>query len=220
MTGGPSTRDTTAHGGPRDTPDATSSDRDRWILPLTGSGVAHENAVRELHDLLLRAATFEVRRRAAAMGYRRDSELADIAAQAADDALVTVLAKITTFEERSRFTTWAYKFAVNIAGVAVRRRAWADRQIPLPAEALDRLADLTQDPAARAEERELLAHIGDAMTRLTEHQRRVLVALTLDGVPIDVLAERLSTNRNALYKTLHDARRRLRAVLDEDEVTL
>lgn len=198
---------------------AAVADRDRWLVPLAGSGPDHEQAVRDLHALLLRAAYTEVRRRAAAMACAHDGELNDIATQSADDALVTVLAKLSTFEGRSRFTTWAYKFAVNIAGVAVRRHAWADRQMRAPAGALDRLTDMTHDPAARSEERDALRRIRDAMTHLTEHQRRVLVLLAVDGVPIDVLAERLSTNRNALYKTLHDARRRLRAVLDESEVT-
>jgi RNA polymerase sigma-70 factor (ECF subfamily) len=41
----------------------------------------------------------------------------------------------------------------------------------------------------------------------------VLVAITINGVPIDVLAERLNTTRGALYKTLHDARKKLRAEL-------
>ena len=198
---------------------APEADRERWIVPLTASGAVHERAVRELHTLLSRTAVFEGRRRATAMGCTQDSDLDDIAAQSANDAVVAVLAKLHTFEGRSRFTTWAYKFAVNIAGIAVRRHVWADRQMRLPSDALDHLTDMTHDPAARAEERELLARIRDAMAVLTPHQHRVLVALTVEGVPIDVLAERLSTNRNALYKTLHDARRRLRAVLDESEVT-
>lgn len=198
-------------------PAERASDDARWLHPLSGSGPEHERAVRELHDLLLRGAHFEVRRRAAAMGRPHDGELSDLALQAADDALVTVLARLQDFEGRSRFTTWAYKFAVNIAGVTVRRHSWADRSMWLPSDVLERITDLTDDPVAKAEERELLHRIGQAMTHLTEHQRRVLVALTLDGVPIDVLAERLTTTRNALYKTLHDARRRLRAILTDEE---
>lgn len=196
----------------------SSDDHDTWIGPLTSRGSEHDRAVRALHELLLGAARFEVHRRARAMGHAGDADLDDIAVQSADDALVAVLGKLTTFEGRSRFTTWAYKFAIHIAGVAVRRHVWRDRSMRAPSEALDRVVDLSLDPAARAEERDLLARIARAMTQLTPHQRNVLVTLAVDGVPIDVLAERLSTNRNALYKTLHDARRRLRLLIDQTEV--
>ena len=100
------------------------------------------------------------------------------------------------------------------AGVRVRRRAWQDREVVLDPAGWTRLRADAAGPEADAEQGELLAAIADCIAeRLTAHQRQVLVALTLDGVPIDVLAERLDTNRNALYKTLHDARRKLRAEL-------
>jgi RNA polymerase sigma-70 factor (ECF subfamily) len=198
--------------------DAGNDDQRAWIQPLMGRGTEHDRAVLELHGLLLRASRFEVHRRARAMGCAEDSDLDDLATQSADDALVLVLAKLDTFEGRSRFTTWAYKFAIHVAGVAVRRHVWRDRAMRAPAEALGRLTDRAADPAARAEERDLLARIAGAVAQLTPHQRNVLVTLAVDGVPIDVLAERLSTNRNALYKTLHDARRRVRTLLDQTEV--
>lgn len=197
----------------------TDDDHQTWLVPLAGTGSGHDQAVKDLHGLLLRASRFEIRRRARAMGCDRDPELDDLAVQAANDALVAVLAKLDDFAGRSRFTTWAYKFAINIAGVAVRRHVWGKRQLPLPAQALDHLSDLTADPAVRSEERDLLAHIAAAVAQLTPHQRSVLVSLAVDGVPIDVLAARLSTNRNALYKTLHDARRRVRALLNEKGIT-
>ena len=167
---------------------------------------------------MLRASTFEVRRRAAALGLAASSELDDIANQAADDALLAVMSRLDRFERRSRFTTWAYKFAIHTAGVAVRRHAWRDRNLaPSSSESLEQLSRLSDDPGEAAQTRELLARIAAAITRLTAHQRDVLLALAVDGVPIDVLADRLSTNRNALYKTLHDARTRLRGLLDEEE---
>jgi RNA polymerase sigma-70 factor (ECF subfamily) len=197
-----------------------NDDETRWLTPLASVGPAHNQAVAELHALLLRASTFEVRRRSTALGLAASSELGDIANQAADDALLAVMSRLERFERRSRFTTWAYKFAIHTAGVAVRRHAWRHRRLaPDSSESLERLTALADDPAEAAETRELLSRISAAVARLTVHQRDVLLALAVDGVPIDVLADRLSTNRNALYKTLHDARARLRSLLDPEETT-
>ncbi len=206
-------RDLPAAGAGRD-------DEARWLTPLSSSGPAHERAVRELHGLLVRASSFEVHRRATALGLAGSPELDDIANQAADDALLAVMSRLDRFERRSRFTTWAYKFAIHTAGVAVRRHAWRDRNVAADSSAsLEQLSRLADDPGEAAQTRELLRRIAAGIARLTAHQRDVLLALAVDGVPIDVLADRLSTNRNALYKTLHDARTRLRGLLDDEETT-
>jgi RNA polymerase sigma-70 factor, ECF subfamily len=195
-------------------------DEARWLTPLSSSGPAHERAVRELHGLLVRASSFEVHRRSAALGLAAGPELDDIANQAADDALLAVMSRLDRFQRHSRFTTWAYKFAIHTAGVAVRRHAWRDRNLAADSSAsLEHLSRLADDPGEAAQTRELLTRISRGIARLTAHQRDVLLALAVDGVPIDVLAERLSTNRNALYKTLHDARTRLRGLLDDEEKT-
>ena len=174
----------------------------------------HEAAVQELHALLVRAARFEVSRRRAALSYVRGEELEDIAMQAADDALMAVLAKLDDYRGESRFTTWAYKFALLEAGVRLRRRAWQDREVVLAGESWPALVDQRSGVHDALERRELLDALRDAMAEtLTTHQREVFVALALNGVPIDVLAERLGTTRGALYKTLHDARRKLRREL-------
>ncbi|MEA2248967.1 MAG: hypothetical protein QOH46_3496 [Solirubrobacteraceae bacterium] len=192
-------------------PDA---DSDGWIAALAGGGQAHDAAVDRLHALLLRAARFELRRRSVG------ADLEDLAVQSADDALVAILAKRHTFRGQSRFTTWAYKFALLEAGVKARRRAWQGREIPLGDEGWALMADRRNGPAADAEAAELLRAVREAIDgALTPHQRMVLVALTLQDVPIDVLAERLGTTRGALYKTLHDARRRLRAQLSLQGLT-
>ena len=187
--------------------DAESRD---WIRSLSGFGADRDDAVARLHALLVRAARFEIDRRA----YGQSAvEKDDLANQAADDALVALLGKLSTYRGDSRFTTWAYKFALLEAGVKLRRRVWQGREIPLEADALERPGD-TASPAADVEARELLGAVRDAIaSELTEHQRRVLVAVTINDVPIDVLADRLGTTRGALYKTLHDARRKLRAHL-------
>src|SRR5207247_1281318 len=100
-----------------------------------------EDAAARLHALLLRAARFEVVRRRPALGGGRESELNDLATQAADDALVAILRKLHTFRGDSRFTTWAYKFALLEAAANVRRRAWHGREIPLETDAWARLVD-------------------------------------------------------------------------------
>lgn len=186
-----------------------------WVEVLSGEGAEREEALADLHDLLLRAARFEIGRRREALSYVRGEELEDLATQAADDALVALLSKLHSWRGASRFTTWAYKFALLEAAVKVRRRAWQGREIPLEDEAWAALS--APGSASRgAEEAELLTALREEIERaLSQRQREVLVAVTLNGVPIDVLAERLGSTRGALYKTLHDARRKLREALAE-----
>jgi RNA polymerase sigma-70 factor (ECF subfamily) len=178
-----------------------------WLEALSGAGAAHEDALVRLHELLMRAARFELRRRGV-------DQLDDLATQAADDAMMAILRKLGTYRGDSRFATWAYKFALLEAAVKARRRAWHGREVPLESDGWAHLPDGRASPQGSAEIAELIGAVRDAIgDALTPHQRTVLVALTLNGVPIDVLAERLATTRGALYKTLHDARRRLRARL-------
>ena len=124
---------------------------------------------------------------------------------------MAVLAKLDGFRGDSRFTTWAYKFALLEAGVRTRRRLWQERQVSLDSERWDLIADLSSGPGEDAETSELLGAVRVAIEEeLTPHQREVLVAITLNDVPIDVLTERLGSTRGAVYKTLHDARHKLR----------
>jgi RNA polymerase sigma-70 factor (ECF subfamily) len=188
-----------------------------WLVALRAADEhVREDAAARLHELLLRAARFEVHRRAASARHVAGRELDDLAHQSAHDALVAVLRKLDDFRGESRFTTWAYKFALLEAGVKMRRRAWHDREISFEPADWPALTDPVASPHRDAQTTELLAAVREAIERdLTPHQRDVLVAITLNDVPIDVLAERMSTTRGALYKTLHDARRRLRAALAE-----
>jgi RNA polymerase sigma-70 factor (ECF subfamily) len=190
-----------------------------WLRDLRAEGAAREDAIARLHALLLRAARFEVGRRRPSLPHLRGDELGDIATQAADDALMSVLRRLEDFRGTSRFTTWAYKFALLEAAVKLRRRAWQGREVPIEPEAWALLAASGPSPAEDLEQTELLDAIeSEVHGSLTAHQREVLVALALNGVPIDVLSERLGTTRGALYKTLHDARRKLRARLGERDL--
>jgi RNA polymerase sigma-70 factor, ECF subfamily len=186
-----------------------------WVTRLQGSGPERALALSELHALLVRAARFEVSRRRAGAGHLRDGDQDDLAQQSADDALVAILAKLDRFRGESRFTTWAYKFALYEAAANVRKRAWQGREVPLGDEGWHLITDERHStPQRRAESAELFAGLRAAIEQeLTPHQREVLLAVAVNEVPIDVLAQRLNTTRGALYKTIHDARRKLRAVL-------
>ena len=182
-----------------------------WLRCLRADGPVKEEAVARLHALLLRAALFEVARRRPTLPHLRGDDLDDIANQAADDALISVLRRLDDFRGASRFTTWVYKFALLEAAVKLRTRSWQGREVPLEPESWSLFSSVGLEPDEEMERSELLAMLQRAVAEvLTPHQRSVLVALALNGVPIDVLAERLSTTRGALYKTLHDARRKLR----------
>jgi len=192
-----------------------------WLRSLHAAGAVRDDAVARLHALMLRAARFEVARRRPALPHLRGNELDDIAYEAADDALMSVLQRLDDFRGDSRFTTWVYKFALLEAAVKLRRRAWQGREVPLEPESWSLFASTALEPDEQTEQSELLGTLQHAINDvLTPHQRRVLVALALNGVPIDVLAERLNTNRGALYKTLHDARRKLRKHLESAGVPL
>src|SRR6266540_7024553 len=188
----------------------------QWLAQLRSEGAEHDEAVARLHALLLRAARYEVARRRPTLPHLRGNDLDDIAMEAADDALMSVLGRLDSFRGESRFTTWAYKFALLEAAVKLRKRAWQGRELPLEPEAWSLFSSEGQSPDEETEQSEFIHTVQRAIEEvLTQHQRRVLVALAVNGVPIDVLAERLGTTRGALYKTLHDARRKLRKHLTD-----
>jgi RNA polymerase sigma-70 factor, ECF subfamily len=197
------------------TPGLLDPESREWLRSLRAKGAGRDEALARLHALLLRAARFEVARRRPALPHVRADDLNEIALEAADDAMVSVLAQLDNFRGASRFTTWVYKFALLEAAVKLRKRAWQGREVPLEPESWSFFASAGLAPDAELEQNELLATVQSAISEiLTPHQRRVLVALALNEVPIDVLAERLNSTRGALYKTLHDARRKLRKHLD------
>jgi len=199
------------HGG-----SSATTTSDSLLSGLRQTGPARQAALTELHELLLRGAHHELRRRRDLLLRMSQAEMDDLAVQAAGDAMIAILAKLDTFRGESRFTTWAYKFVLLEAGVKARRRAWQGREVTLEDESWRRLADPSPTAQQSVESTDLLRAIVSAMERsLTPHQREVFTALALNGVPIDVLAERLTSTRGALYKTLHDARRKLRAALAE-----
>jgi RNA polymerase sigma-70 factor, ECF subfamily len=188
-----------------------------WLRALGAGGAEQEAAAQRLHALLTRVAYAEVRRRGPQL--RLDGpELDDLAHQAAADALVAITSKLAQFRGESRFTTWAYKFVMFEVSKKVGRHFWQRPSATLDAEDWERLPSrFGFDPGERAEWNELVAALRRAVDEvLTDRQRRLFVAIVLNGVPLDAVVAETGSNRNAIYKTLFDARVRLRAALAAD----
>ena len=185
-----------------------------WLRVLADSGPRREAALAQLHEMLLRIARGEARRRGPRLQVT-GPELDDLAHQAAADALIAITGKLGQFRGESRFTTWAYKFVIFEVSAKIGRHFWRHPSVPFDAEDWERLPGrFGFDPAQEAEWRDLLAALHRAVDEeLTARQRRVFVALVLNGVPLDTLAIEMASNRNAIYKTMFDARRKLRAAL-------
>jgi RNA polymerase sigma-70 factor (ECF subfamily) len=185
-----------------------------WVRGLVGSGSEYDEAVARLHELLLRVTRFEVRRRRGQLPIA-GPELDDLAHQAAADAVIGVVAKVAQFRGESRFSTWACKFAIFEVSTKIGRHFWQKPAVPMDAEDWDRLPDrFGLDPAGVAEWRDVIAALHRAVDdELTDRQRRIFVAIVVNGTPLDILVVELGSSRNAIYKTLFDARRKLRASL-------
>lgn len=188
----------------------------RWVHDLCGAPSDREPACRHLFEMLLRVARAESRRRAPRVGLL-GPEVDDLAHQAAADALLTIIEKISSFRGECKFTTWAYKFVVFGVREKLNRHLWRRRGSALDDAEWDRLPDrLGIDPEAEAESRDLVDAVRRAVEEsLTPRQRRVFVAIVLDQVPTDVMADRLGSTQNAIYKMIFDIRRKLRGVLVE-----
>jgi RNA polymerase sigma-70 factor, ECF subfamily len=190
------------------------SESRRWMDELGGAGSAREEALNRLHEMLLRVGRAELGRRRSRHPIT-GPELDDLAHQAADDALVAILAKLSGFRGESRFTTWAYKFVVLEVSAKLGRHFWQRPTAAMDVGDWERLPDrFGVAPEDYLQRRELIDEVRRAVTeQLTAHQRQVFVALVVDGVPLDALVTRTGSSRNAIYKTMFDTRRKLRAAL-------
>jgi RNA polymerase sigma-70 factor (ECF subfamily) len=184
-----------------------------WLDALRSPGIRRDEAIGRLHALLVREARFEVGRRTASLAHPSGRDLDDLAMQAADDALVAILAKLDQFRGESLFTTWARRFAQREAPAKIRRRLGGARELPSDDGFEHGRIWAADDPSPH--ERSVANESARTLARLiaeelTAHQREVLIALVIDGEPTADLATRLDTTTSALYKTLHDARRKLK----------
>jgi RNA polymerase sigma-70 factor, ECF subfamily len=183
-----------------------------WLRVLDRGAADHDVGLARLHERLLRSARAELHRRSTSV---TGPELDDLAHQAAGDAMLAILAKLGTFRGESRFTTWAYRFVVLEVSHKLGRHYWRTAPQALDGEQWDSLPDrLGVDPHQHAEARQLASVVRRAVDEtLTEHQRAVFVAVVLEGVPLDALCARDGVSRSAVYKTVFDARRKIRAAL-------
>jgi RNA polymerase sigma-70 factor (ECF subfamily) len=190
-----------------------------WVAALRSAGDDQARALTDLRTYLLRAALFTLRRSLHYVGHLDSSTLAQVAEECAQEALTTLVQRLDDFRGESKFTTWAYAFAVNTALTAARRERWA----PI---ALDELLDAdapppapgdggeSPDPERRAVQLEVMAAIRDGIEHhLTRKQRQALQALVFEEVPLDEVVRRWGGSRNAVYKLVHDARCKLKAHL-------
>ena len=192
---------------------AADPDSLAWLERLRSVGQTRDQAIADLHDFLVRAARHEAERRRPTLPSHVAADFDGLAQQAAGDAAIVILRKLDVYRGDSRFTTWAFKFAIFEMSAVLRRQAWRDRSIVVDDAAWERMAERSAlEPHRLAEFREMIAEIRRYVaTDLTPRQREVFAAVVVDEVPMDVLAERLDTSRGAIYKTLHDARAKLRS---------
>ena len=185
-----------------------------WLGALASRGPQQEAALARLHEMLLRIAQRECRRRGPRLRIT-GPELEDLAYQAAADALLAITRKLGQFRGESRFTTGAYRFVMLEVSDKLGRHFWRNPGVALEAEDWERLPDrFGFEPAREAEWRDLLNALRRAVdTELSPRQRQVFVAIVVNAVPLDALVIELGSSRGAIYKTLFDARRKLRAAL-------
>ena len=190
-----------------------------WLVALKADGAPQTTALSDLRAYMLRASRYALSRQQHALRLA-STDIDQLAEDAAQDALSSLLEHLDDFRGESQFTTWAYTFAVNAALVAARRERWGrvplERLLDEP-DLVGRLGGGTgalPDPQRRALQSEMLTALRDAIeAHLTPRQRQALTAVVFEGVPLDELARHWASNRNALYKLLHDARRKLKAQL-------
>jgi RNA polymerase sigma-70 factor (ECF subfamily) len=194
---------------------------EEWLAELRTGSSGQVQAINDLRMYLLRAVLYFFSQNSGGLGQLAREEIEQVAQDLAQEALLTVLKHLDDFRGESKFTTWAYRFAINTSLVEARRRRW--RNVSL--EGLLENAELpdfqfedetAQDPDLAVRQQEIWDIIRDAIERdLTPRQREVLTALAFEEVPMDVVTERLHTNRNAIYKMLHDARTKLKKTMEE-----
>jgi RNA polymerase sigma-70 factor (ECF subfamily) len=195
-------------------PSRLDPDSAQWVQLLSGTGPQREAALARLHDTLLRIARTELQRRGGRLRVA-GPELDDLAYQAAADAMLAIIGKLGQFRGESRFTTWAYKFVIFEVSAKIGRHFWSNPAAAMGTEEWERLPDrFALDPARETERRDMASAVRRAVDeQLTPRQRQIFVALVLNGVPMDALVAELGSSRNAIYKTMFDARRKLRAAL-------
>jgi len=187
---------------------------EEWISQLEDP--ADPEALEDLRAILLRGLR-------ASLSNRINTDLDAITEDFVQDALLKILKSLHTFRGESRFTTWAQKIAIHVAYTELRRRRWKDISLQDIVETPEGeeytpaiLTDPSITPEREASQNDMLQLVYDLIeSDLTDRQRTAMVAILQGGMPIDEVARKMDTNRNALYKLIHDARKRLQQSLFE-----
>ena len=186
---------------------------EEWLAALQGP--EQEEALADLRAVLVRGLRY-------ALANRSDVD-EQIREDFAQEALLKILNGLDTFRGESRFTTWAQKIAVNVAFTELRRRRWQDTSLEAITEgtSLDFVPDMLIDRSAGPDQQAVQSAFLETLrrlitTELTDRQRQALIATRIQGMPLEEVARRMGTNRNALYKLLHDARQRLKRKMEEE----
>ena len=195
---------------------------EEWLSDLQAIGQVKEQAVSDLRTTILDGLPYALSRWLSPA----DPKFRPFAEEVAQDTVLRILDKLSSFEGRSKFTTWAYKIAVRIALTELRRKRWQDVSLD---SLLDRenvfsparlVADPAPDPERSTEQNDMLVLVQRLISEeLTDRQRQAMIAITIHGMPIEEVARRMNMRRNALYKLLHDARLRLKRRLAVEELT-
>ncbi|MCI0553737.1 MAG: RNA polymerase sigma factor [Anaerolineae bacterium] len=195
---------------------------EEWIADLRAGEDRQAQALEDLRAIILRGLPY-------AFTGRLDPnspESEALAEEVVQETLMRVLEYLDTFEGRSQFTTWAHKIAVRAALTELRRRRW--REVPLPEMEMDEDADTSYrelpdsqaGPEEQVDQNDMMKRINRIiMEELTEKQRKALMAVAMQGFPLEEAAQRMGTNRNALYKMMHDARLRMKKRLEKEGLT-
>jgi RNA polymerase sigma-70 factor (ECF subfamily) len=194
-------------------------DNETWIGDLSTPGARQDAALADLHVLLLRVLPRALTRWLSP----DDPGLEMLVEDAAQDTLLHVLDKLGSFEGRSQFTTWVYKIAVRIALTELRRKRWKDISLDELTETrdLNMESDLMttreHGPETKTEQNEIIRHLKTIlMEELTDKQRQAMNAVAIQGMPLEEVARKMGSNRNALYKLMHDARLRLKRRMEKE----
>jgi RNA polymerase sigma-70 factor (ECF subfamily) len=190
-----------------------------WLESLSGTGLEREEALDDLKQIIRRGLPFSLSKYLSP----QDPQFDALADEVVQDSLLRILDNLSSFEGRSKFTTWAHKIAVRVALTELRRKRWQDVSLDKILESseapgsLSMMADEAVSPEGAAEQSDMVDHIQRIISEeLTEKQRNALLAIGVHGMPMPVVAEKMNMTRNALYKLLHDARLKLKKRLSEE----
>jgi RNA polymerase sigma-70 factor, ECF subfamily len=194
---------------------------EEWLKALHGDGEFRSRALEDLRLVIQRGLPYALSRWLSP----EQPQFSALVEEVTQETLLRVLDQLDSFEGRSQFTTWVHKIAVRIALTELRRKRWRDSSLDELTENEDAppppglLADSQAGPEVSAERVDMLSRVRRIIEEeLTDRQRQALILLGVQDLPIEDAARKLKTNRNALYKLLHDARLRLRTRLAREEI--